>query len=276
MSRAVSKSAQVKWEHYFTLWLRWWEATKATPVVSKLSAGHVFSTGLHKFAWSHRKLKLKVMVRAMHDILTAHNLSLKCSQAAPSALNGNFLRQQKEQRKRTNCRSTRFHVVSSWALRPAHQETLLLSCSTRGTTSTLEPAHKGQLLSSPGGNFTSAHLHFPESSFEKLLTSTAATESCKDWNQHSHKAHRLLGLSVTSHTPLSSSQNHLWLYQLSYQILVDIKAEKVTFCFGVTPQQLLQDLLCNFLILTTVTEKCWGTNMETPAQGRLQNRIDTC
>lgn len=197
-------------------------------MVSKISVGNVFSAGLYKFVWSHRKLKLKLMMRAMHDVTHSSQpvpcCCLKGSQAATFALNGNFLRQQKEQWKVTNTRSTRFHVVSSWALKPTYQETLLLFCSTQVTTSTYCQHNKGLLLSSRGGNFTASDPHSPESSLEKLLMTIATagtrelerlepafplptklTDSWAPLSPHTHPSHLLKTISCFFSSPTGSS-----------------------------------------------------------------------
>lgn len=96
---------------------------------SKLSAGKVFPTGLHKFVWSHRKLKLQTDARCYSQFTT-------CSTPLPKVQPGSNLcpkwkLPQKEQWKVTNTTRTRFRGVGCWALKPTHQEMLPLFGSTQ-------------------------------------------------------------------------------------------------------------------------------------------------
>lgn len=155
----------------------------------------------------------------MHDVTHSSqpvpHFCLKCNQAATCALKRNFLRQQKLQWKITTTRRTRIHVVSPWALKPvpgnaAHKSPHPPSASTAKGCSCL------------------SWWQFYRSE-KSLIVATAGTrelQRLKPAFPISQKAHkRLLGFSQSISGFLSSL----------YQILFDIKGEKVTFCFDVTP-----------------------------------------
>lgn len=85
---------------------------------------------LHDLLQSHRKWKLKLKGKAMCDVTHSsqpfHTAAYRAARVAISAVNGNFLRQQKEQWKITDARSARLHAVSSGVLKPAYQRNILL------------------------------------------------------------------------------------------------------------------------------------------------------